>query len=55
MVIAAWNLLTNGDLYRDPGADYFTARRPAKTKARATNQLQTLGFRVTLEPFTQSG
>jgi transposase len=55
MIIAAWNLLTNGDLYRDPGADYYTGRQPAKTKARAINQLQTLGFRVTLEPLTQTG
>jgi transposase len=55
MVIAAWNLLTNGDLYRDPGADYYTARHPAKTKARAINQLENLGFRVTLEPLSQAG
>ena len=55
MVIAAWNLLTNGDLYRDPGADYFTARQPAKTKARAISQLQTLGFRVILQRLTQTG
>jgi transposase len=43
MVIAAWNLLVNGDFYRDPGADYYTARQPARTKARAISQLQTLG------------
>jgi hypothetical protein len=29
MVVAAHGMLTNGDFYRDPGADYFTARRPA--------------------------
>ena len=28
MVVAAHSMLTNGDFYRDPGADYFTARRP---------------------------
>lgn len=54
MVIAAWNLL-NGDLYRDPGSDYFTARQPAKTKARAISPFQSLGFRITLEPLTQTG
>ena len=53
MVIAAWNLLTNGDFYRDPGADYYTAHRPAVSKARAVNQLQALGYRVTLEPLAQ--
>ena len=53
MVIAAWNLLTNGDFYRDPGADYYTAHRPAVSKARAVNQLQALGYRVTLEPLAE--
>jgi transposase len=54
MVIAAWNLLTNGDFYRDPGADYYTAHQPAAAKARAVHQLQTLGYRVTLEPLADS-
>ncbi|MDT5290217.1 MAG: transposase [Mycobacterium sp.] len=54
MIIAARNLLTNGDFYRDPGADYYTARQPARTKARALSQLETLGYRVTLEPLTES-
>jgi len=53
MIIAAWNLLTNGDLYGDPGADY-TRRLPAKTKARAIGQLETLGYRVTLGPLTKT-
>ena len=39
MVIAAFNLLTNGDFYRDPGPDYYTARQPARTRARAISQL----------------
>jgi transposase len=47
MVIADWNLLTTGEFYRDPGADYYTAHRPAATKARAVNQLHALGYRVT--------
>ena len=47
-----WNMLINGDLYRDPGADYLTRRVPDKTKAHAINQLETLGYRVTLEPLT---
>jgi transposase len=54
MIIAAWNLLTNGDLYCDPGADYYTRRLPAKTKARAIGQLETLGYRVTLKPLTKT-
>jgi len=54
MIIAAYNLLTNGDFYRDPGADYYTAHQPARTKSRAINQLQSLGYHVTLEPLTES-
>ena len=54
MVIAAWNLLVNGDFYRDPGANYYTARRPAQTKARAISQLETLGYRVALEPLSNT-
>ena len=54
MVIAAWNLLVNGDFYRDPGPNYYTARQPARTQARAISQLKTLGYRVILEPLTQT-
>ncbi|MDT2009049.1 IS110 family transposase [Rhodococcus opacus] len=54
MLVAAWNMLTNGDLYRDPGADYFTTRKPARTKAHAVGQLEALGYRVTLEPLADT-
>ncbi|WP_016879914.1 IS110 family transposase [Rhodococcus sp. DK17] len=50
MLVAAWNMLTNGDLYRDPGPDYYTRRVPTKTRARAIGQLESLGYRVILEP-----
>ncbi len=50
MLIAIWNMPTNGDFYRDPGADYFTQRQPVKTKARAIAQLQALGYHVDLQP-----
>jgi len=52
MVVAAHGMLTNGDFYRDPGAEYFTARRPGPIKANAIRQLQALGYAVTLEPAT---
>jgi transposase len=55
MVIAAWNLLVNGDFYRDPGPNYYTACQPARAKLRAISQLETLGYRVTLEPLTKTG
>lgn len=54
MIIAAWNLLTNGDFYRDPGPDYYTRRIPTKTKAHAIAQLETLGYRVILQPLANT-
>lgn len=50
MLTAAWHMVTTGELYRDPGADYFTRCTPAKTRARAIGQLEALGYQVTLEP-----
>jgi transposase len=55
MLTAAWHMLTTGELYRDPGADYFTRRAPAKTKARAIGQLESLGYKVTIEPLAATG
>jgi transposase len=54
MLIAAWHMLTTGELYNDPGADYFTKHTPARTKARALGQLESLGYQVTLEPLHQN-
>jgi transposase len=50
ILTAAWHMLTTGELYNDPGADYFTRQVPAKAKARAIGQLESLGYQVTLEP-----
>ena len=50
MLTAAWHMLTTGELYRVPGADYLTRRAPAKTKACAIGLLDSLGYQVTLEP-----
>lgn len=55
MLTAAWHMLTTGELYKDPGADYFTGRTPAKTKARAIGQLESLGYQVILKPLQQTG
>jgi len=54
MVVAAWNMLTDCAFYRELGANYYTARKPAKTKAHAVGQLETLGYRVTLEPLADT-
>src|ERR1700737_3144475 len=54
MVVAAWHMLTNGEFNREPGLDYYTRRVPAKTKARAVRQLESLGYKVTLEPLADT-
>jgi len=54
MHTAAWHMLTNREFYRDPGADYYTRRDPAKTKARAVKQLEALGYTVTIQPVQQA-
>ena len=55
MLTAAWNMLTNAEFYRDPGADFYTRHDPTKTKARAVKQLEALGYEVTLQPAAQAG
>lgn len=40
---------TNGTLYDDPGADFYTRLHPDKAKHRAIEQLQRMGYVVTLE------
>jgi transposase len=54
MLTDAWHMLTNGAFYRDPGPDYYTRHHPARTKTRAIKQLETLGYKVTLEPLTEA-
>lgn len=54
MLTAAWHMLHNGEFYRDPGADYYTRREPTKMKARAIRQLETLGYKVTIEPHREA-
>jgi transposase len=52
MLIDAYTMLVNGTFYQDPGPDYYTRHHPGKTKAKAIKQLETLGYKVTLEPLT---
>ena len=54
LIITAWNMLTDGTLYRELGADYYTMRKPAKAKARAVSQLEALGYTVTLTPLAET-
>jgi hypothetical protein len=51
ILVAAWPMLSTGELYRDPGGDYFERRRDRDREAkRLITQLQRLGHSVTLEP-----
>ncbi len=49
IIVAAWHMLSTGELYRDLGGDYFQRRDPAKTTKRLVAQLERLGHTVTLE------
>ncbi len=50
ILTAAWHMLHNGELYRDPGGDYFTRQNPDRLTKRLVRQLEALGHNVTLEP-----
>jgi transposase len=50
ILTAAWHMLTNGELYRDPGPDYFTRQNPDRVTKRLVRQLEALGHHVTIEP-----
>jgi hypothetical protein len=49
MLAVAWHLLTNGTLYEDPGADYFTKRHDPTIEAkRLQRRIEALGYEVTV-------
>jgi transposase len=50
ILIAIWNMITNGAFYHDPGSDSCTRRNPDKARQRAVDQLRQMGYTVTLEP-----
>lgn len=50
MLTAAWHILQTGEIYSDPGGDYYGRRDPARTTRRLIDQLERLGHTVTLEP-----
>jgi transposase len=55
MLIAIWNIITNGVRYREPGADFYTRRNPDKAKNRALDQLRKMGYAVTPTPLEAAG
>lgn len=50
ILTATWHMITNGTLYTDPGADFYTRRDPDKARQRAIDQLNKIGYTVTLTP-----
>jgi len=52
MLVAVWHMLQTGELYNDPGPDYYTRRDPERTTRRLIAQLERLGHTVTLQPAT---
>jgi hypothetical protein len=48
-------MLTTGELYVDPGGDYFARRDPERTTKRLVAQLERLGHKVTLEKSNEQG
>jgi len=50
ILIAAWNMITNGAFYNDPGGDFYTRLHPDRARNRAVDQLRKLGYTVTLGP-----
>ena len=50
MLIAIWNMLATGTLYSDPGDDFYARLKPDKAKGRAIDQLNKMGYSVTLAP-----
>jgi transposase len=49
MLTAGWHMLRNGELYNDPGGDFFARRDPERTTRRLVAQLERLGHTVILE------
>jgi len=55
MLIAIWNMLSTGELYNDPGSDFYARLNPDKAKNRALDQLRRMGYSVTLNPLAATG
>jgi transposase len=49
MLVAIWHMAHTGELYADPGSDFYTKLQPGRVKYRAIAQLESLGYQVHLE------
>jgi transposase len=50
LLVIVYHVLTTGEPYREPGADYFDRRNQDALARRLVKRLTTLGYAVTLEP-----
>ena len=51
ILVIVWHLLSTGEMYTDPGGDYFDRRRTSTAhQRRLVAQLEAMGHKVTLEP-----
>jgi transposase len=49
ILTAVWHMLQTGETYTDPGGDFFARRDPERTRRRLVNQLERLGYAVTVQ------
>ncbi|HMH47234.1 MAG TPA: IS110 family transposase, partial [Solirubrobacteraceae bacterium] len=49
IICAIWHMLSTGELYKDPGGEYFRHRNPERQARRLIAQLEALGHTVTLQ------
>ena len=54
ILVAAYHVLDRHVPYQDLGADWFARRRPDAHARRLAQQIEALGFRVTIEPTEQA-
>jgi len=54
LLVTIWTMGHTGAEYDDPGADHYIRRDPKRAKQHAMNQLQRLGYHVTLNPVAAS-
>ena len=54
ILTAIWTMAHTGAEYDESGPDHYIRHNPERVKRHATNQLQRLGFNVTLTPVAAS-
>jgi transposase len=55
ILISIWQMITTGECYVDAGTDYYTRPQPLRSKERTLQQLESLGYQVTLQPLQSAG